>query len=419
MPTTVAPYPINDNLENSTMTNSQKFASGAFVFTRARGLQPRDPTDLEPIAAQHSINTDFIPTYAGDRVAIGRAVSQASAGLHREGYLLRPIRRTSSEVVCGIVREQKDENAARLDHDFEATVSWSAEPEPTLVTGDHQIARRVAAAYADLRGKVVADDWSSAITAYLESHDAARVRGDGRVYWVPPQRLPEVKKFGAFLAEVGIDLVLCEIEAESRTVVEQVAAESLDEQLAHLEQEVADFDVKTKPSTLSRRLDVCNQLRSRATLYRDALGLGAEKAEAMLQSLERQVQEMLDIRQNTVVHRDGTTSPAGPASIASEPPPPTDITTLRFAGAAFTAAPSDDPAELRFVSDAESAIATAQVLEQMGIAGKWQQAGTCQVNIKNSGPVGAAVSIRIKNEKNQPIHTAKNALAALGIELLT
>ena len=30
----------------------------------------------------------------------------------------------------------------------------------------------------------------------------------------------------AFLAEVGIDLVLCEIEAASRTVVERVAAES-------------------------------------------------------------------------------------------------------------------------------------------------------------------------------------------------
>ena len=34
-----------------------------------------------------------------------------------------------------------------------------------------------AQAYYDLRGKIVADDWSKSITAYLESNDAARMRG--------------------------------------------------------------------------------------------------------------------------------------------------------------------------------------------------------------------------------------------------
>ncbi|MFH1922935.1 MAG: hypothetical protein ABIP48_23980 [Planctomycetota bacterium] len=55
------------------MTND-KFRTGAFIFTRARGLQPRDPDDLPPIAVQHSIPSDCIPTYAGDRVAIARAI---------------------------------------------------------------------------------------------------------------------------------------------------------------------------------------------------------------------------------------------------------------------------------------------------------------------------------------------------------
>jgi len=401
------------------MTNT-KFASGAFVFTRARGLQPRDPTDLEPLAAQHGIPSDFIPTYAGDRVAIGRAISQASAGLHREGFLLRPITRSSTHVTYGIVKEDRDEAAQKLDHDFESTVSWSSEPDPSKVTGDHPIARRVANAYQELRNKIVADDWSAAISNYLEQHHAARVRGDGRVHWVPPgEPLQAVRTLGAFLAEVGIDLVLCEIESESRTVVEQVAAESLDEQLAHLEQEVAAFDGTQKPSTYTRRLDEYQRLRQRAGLYKAALGVGVEKAEKVLGELERKVQTMLDIRLKTVVHRNGTVDrPAGPAVDPSEPPPSTDITSLRFAGAIFTAAPSDDPAVALFVSDAEPAVATAQVLEGMGIAGKWQQAGACQVNIQNSGPAGAAVSIRIKVPEGQAIDSASKALAGLGIELL-
>ena len=395
------------------MTN-QKFASGAFVFTRARGLQPRDPDDLPPVAARHVIPTDFIPTYAGDRVAISRAISQASSGLQREGFLLRPITRTSTQVVYGIVKEDRDEAEQKLDHDFEGLVSWSAEPDPSVVQGDHQIARRVADAYRELRGKVTADDWSGVITAYLDSHDAARVRGDGRVYWCPPQRLADVKKLGAFLAEVGIDLVLCEIEAESRTVVEQVAAESLDEQLTHLEAEVQAFDGTQKPSTYTRRLDEYQRLRQRAGLYKDALGLGVEKAEKVLVDLEQKVQAMLDIRLKTVVHRDGTAS-----TVTEEAPSlivPT-TTSLRFAGATFTAAPSDDPAVSLFVSDNQAATAVAQTLEGMGLAGRWQQAGTVAFNIKNSGPPGAAVSIRIKTEKNQPVLAAKIALAALGIEL--
>jgi hypothetical protein len=123
------------------VTNT-KFATGAFVFTRACGLQPRDPDELQPLAARHGIDPAFIPTYAGDRVAIGRAITQASAGLAKEGFLLPPIRRTASEVVYGIVRESSSDD--RLNHEHEATLTWGAEPDPAKVTGNHPVALRVA-----------------------------------------------------------------------------------------------------------------------------------------------------------------------------------------------------------------------------------------------------------------------------------
>jgi hypothetical protein len=404
---------------------TNKFSTGAFVFTRARGLQPRDSDDLHPLASQHGLPASIIPTYAGDRAAAGRAISQTSAGLYREGFLLRPIRRTSSEVVYGIVREQQDED--RLDHEHEATVSWAAEPDAT-VQGDHPIARRVADAYASLRGNIVAEDWSSTITAFLEQHDAARIRGDGRVYWVPPQRVDAVKQLGAFLSEVGIDLILCELEPEVRTVVEQVAHESIEDQLKKLQEEVAKFDPKTKPSTLSKRLDIVNTLKARANLYREALGVGVEHAEQVLDVLEAKVQAMFELRKNTIVHRDGTISgPAtmAPSALSPEPTPepgeqataPSDMT-LKFAGATFTPAASDDPSILTFISDDQSAKTTAQALESMGIAGSWQQAGPVQVNIKNSGPPGAAVSISLRLPDDLSLHASGPHLAGLGIELL-
>jgi hypothetical protein len=290
---------------------STKFATGAFVFTRARGIDPHLPEDLHPLAARHRIDPAFIPEYAGDRTAIGRAISQASSGLHREGFLLRPIKRSANEVIYGVVREQRREDDRRLDHDFEATVAWSAEPDPAVVVGDHPIAQRVADAFQGLRGKATADDWSSVITSYLEAHDAARVRGDGRVYWCPPQRLDDIRRFGALLADVGIDLVLCEIEAESRTVVKHVAADNLNVQLDQLEAEVEQFDGTQKPSTYARRLDAYQRLRERAGLYRDALGLGVSRADQVLSELEQKVSAMLDLRQRTVLPaaRNPRTSP--------------------------------------------------------------------------------------------------------------
>lgn len=392
---------------------TEKFASGAFVFTRARGLQPRDPDDIPPLAARHGIDPAFIPTYAGDRVAIGRAMSQASSGLQREGFLLRPITRTSTQVVYGIVKEDRDEALQKLDHDFEGHVSWSAEPDPGEVKGEHPIARRVAEVYRELRGKIVADDWSGVITAYLEKHDAARIRGDGRVYWVPPQRIPDVKKLGGFLAEVGIDLVLCEIEAESKTVVEQVAQDSLEDQLDRLQQEADAFDGTQKPSTYARRLDEYQRLRERAGLYKDALGLGVQKADKVLAELEQKVQTMLDLRLQTVVHRDGTVDSISTGLAKSA----TSVPTLRFAGATFIPAESDDPSILLFVSDDNYARSSAQTLEAMGLAGKWQQAGACQVSIQNSGPPGAAVSIRLRVPAGQSLASSARRLAALGIEI--
>jgi hypothetical protein len=396
------------------MTNS-KFATGAFVFTRARGLQPREPDELTPIARKHGIDITVIPTYAGDRTAIGRALSQASAGLAREGFLLRPITRTSTTVIYGIVREQRDEADQKLEHDFEATVSWSAEPDPETVNGDHEIARRVADAYRNLRGKVVADDWSSSITAHLEAHDAARVRGDGRVYWVPPQRLAEVRQFGAFLAEVGIDLILCEIESENRTVVQIVAQESLADQLQTLETEAQSFDGTQKPSTYTRRLEEYQRLRERAVLYRDALGVGAEKAQSVLAELEKKVTAMLEVRSTVVVHRDGTIDRVeDPPARPFDAPKPV---TLQFAGATFRpgTTPGDDHAVQVFTSGEPAAKSVITALETMGLADRWQAAGPVQVNIRNSGPVGAEVSISVRLPGKTTVAGVARHLAALGI----
>lgn len=276
--------------------SEKRFESGAFVFTRARGVEPRTPEELAPLMSHFGLESDLVPDYAGDRAVVGRAFTAAKAGLNKERRLLRPIKRTSTELVFGVVKETSDVVDQRLDHEFEAVVSWSAEPAPATIQGDHPVAQAVATHYRHLRGKVTADDWSGAITRFLEQQDAIRVRGDGRVFWVPPQRIENVRRFAAFLAEIGIDLVLCQVESEVRQVAQQIASESLDDQIAHLRSEVAAFDGTQRPSTYARRLRKFQSLRERAILYRDALGVGVQETEALLGELEAKVNSMLDLR---------------------------------------------------------------------------------------------------------------------------
>ena len=422
------------------MTNQKKFASGAFVFTRARGLVPRFPEDIVPIAERHGIDPSVIPEYAGDRNVVGRAIARTDTKVAGETFLLRPIRRTSTEVTYGIVREDNNGDD-HLDLDHEATVSWKAEPDPSAIHGDHTIANRVRIHYAELRGRLVTDDWTACTVNELEKLGAVSMRDDGRVHWVPPQSLDHVRRLQAFLAEVGVTLIMAEVAAENTGVVTEVVAESVEESLERLEREVSEFSETQKPSMFARRLEEYQNLRQKALLYQAALGIGAEKAEQVLGELERKVEAMLAVRTSMVVHKDGSVSrkdaPAaesrgdeprghdeGPAPEGQSIPSSSirrslgeggqTITTLTFAGAEFVPAASDDPDVLVFTSGDDKAKASVTLLESMGLAGKWQKAGSMEVSVQNHGIEGADVSVRVRTGGSDLRGMAK-ALGTLGI----
>ena len=71
-----------------------KFATGAFVFSRARRVRPVLRDDVVPIALRHGLPESIVPSYAGDRAAIGRAIAKTDTIPNGQTYLLRPIRRT-------------------------------------------------------------------------------------------------------------------------------------------------------------------------------------------------------------------------------------------------------------------------------------------------------------------------------------
>ena len=284
-----------------------KYHNGAFAFTRnSATIEPMFPDQIARIAAQFGIRETIIPSYAGDRAVVSRAISTQSTALAKQGWWLRPLKQFKTHLVYGIVREEKNQEERRLRHDHEACFEWNVEHDNGLhVTGTHEAALAVDQQYQDYRGKIMAPDWTNSIMTYLigDCH-AQAMRDDGRVVWIPPVSLPQVYDLKPFLEAVGITMAILVVEAEHTIMVQQATTESIAGQLQALQEEVAAFDGTQKPSTYKARIVAYQALRKRATLYRETLGIGVEQAENLLQELEEKVRGLLEIRSKTTIHRD-------------------------------------------------------------------------------------------------------------------
>jgi hypothetical protein len=288
-----------------------KFSNGSFVFYRTRSsLQPMLPTQIEGIALQYGIPETIVPAYAGDRATIARAISQVTSKVSKQGWVLTRITTEGKRVVYGISQKDVDQERETVDFTYEANVLWDlAQDQGDKVHGDHDVAMQVNLAYQDLRGKIVASDWTESLTSYLTGTcQATPMREDGRVYWVPPTTQDKLNILAKFLAEVGIDVCICEIEPENRVVVQAAVQDNMASQIQALQDEVAEFDGTQRQRTYRERLTQYQGLRKRAIMYRDVLGIGVRDLEDALSELERKVADLMQVRQGTTIHPDGSTT---------------------------------------------------------------------------------------------------------------
>jgi hypothetical protein len=95
---------------------------------------------------------------------------------------------------------------------------------------------------------------------------------------------------------------------------------------------------------------------------------------------------------------------------------PTTSSCIKFAGAEFVLKDLVDGV-VTYTSDDAAAKSSVAMLESMGLAGKWQTAGAIRLSIQNSGPPGAAVSLKFQLPSDQTLASSSTALQTWGIEL--
>lgn len=284
---------------------TEKFTAGAFCFYQNRVGVAMLPEDVRQLCIDAGFDPAMVPDYKGDRTAVSRARSAANREIKRLSYTLDHISQSKTFVEYSIMLVERHPERAKAEHTQVALCTWNADrPEGFYGDIDHVVAQEINKQYRQLRGKLVPSDWTDAITKQLvNACHGMPMRDDGRIYWIPPQSIAETKRFGELLSKVGINLVLCEIEAQDRQATTDTATSNLYEQLTDLEEEAKLFNGKQKPSLYKNRLDTYEDLRKRATLYRDALGVGIDKAQAVLDRLESEVGQMLTLRHQFTVPR--------------------------------------------------------------------------------------------------------------------
>ena len=200
-------------------------------------MRPMLPEAIATVAEKQGITPTIVPTYAGDRAAVMRAISIERTRIARQGWLLRGITQTHTRLVYGIVKETVEQDIKKVTLDHLDCLEWDKEvSNGSYIAGTHAFAQDTDQFYQDLRGKIVGADWTDTLTAYLTNTCYAQpMREDGRVYWVPPQAVDLIDKLQTFLDVIGIAVVACRVETNQRTVIQQAATETLAEQLAHLQ----------------------------------------------------------------------------------------------------------------------------------------------------------------------------------------
>jgi len=323
----------------------QRYKNGATVFTRSQGITAKTPEEVAKLAADLGLPEGIVPEYAGDREAIGRAIGDMQRVVHRDAYLLRPIvKNKGKEASWGIVKETRDEVTEKVSHFQEDLVRWEAaetqeykdpntgkpklrEVHPAKLMGDHPVAGRVRAQYESLEGKIRTEDWTRKVQEFLTELGCFPMRSDGRVYFAPRPLLEKVRAFKSLLSEVGVDLLISDPEPEDMPVVQAAVQENLGEVLARMEKQVATYDGSNNESTYEKRLQEYKALKQKIDLYQTSLGIGASKAEGMLQALETKVHAMLGIKQQAKAEKEGkkktpeATPPPAPVSLPAPRPP--------------------------------------------------------------------------------------------------
>lgn len=216
--------------------------------------------------------------------------------------LIRLGKEDGDELVFAVVHEHRSREGD-LTYSQEARVRLDRATE--VLTGDppeHELATAIKTSFAVLRSTYSPDDVRKAIVRTLHALSAITLRDGGGVYWVPGPFAGTVRQLQRAVEKIGSSrfyLLPVHRSAEAERTLGEIAKGAIEEELSVLKVEIEGF-LQAPPeraSTLLRRFDAFEALRTKARLYRDVLAVEVKSLDEQLDKLSAAVERLLAAKQ--------------------------------------------------------------------------------------------------------------------------
>jgi hypothetical protein len=251
---------------------------------------------LEKIWSAAGLAADLLPEPPTLERSFKAAVKESQAG--HPDLLLRLAVEDEEQIAFGVVKEHRQGDGT-LSYTQQARVVLAR--ATGLLTADaphNDVVANIKTRFEELKSTHPPDDVRRAVVRSLHSFAAVTLRDGGGIYWTPAPFSAKVRQLQSAVEQIGASrmyLVPVHRTTEAEKALGQVATESIESELAALKTEIEGF-MATPPeraSTLVRRFDAFEELRSRANLYRSILSAEVQDLDAQLNQLSASVESML------------------------------------------------------------------------------------------------------------------------------
>lgn len=252
---------------------------------------------LESVWSDAGLCSAWLPEPPTPEKALRTAVREAQVGQHQ--HLVRLGKEDAHELVFAVMFETRD-GTGNVSVTQEARVRLDRHA-PTQLDSDqpgHELVAAISSAYDRLLTTHTPDDVRRALLKTLSACAAVTLRDHGGVYWVPAPHAATLRQLKAAVSNIGasrLDVVPIHASPEANAALGNAARASIEDEITALRTEIDGFLAEPPrfASTLTRRLEIFDGLRSKARLYHTVLQVQVQDLEAALAKLTLQVEGLL------------------------------------------------------------------------------------------------------------------------------
>ena len=258
-----------------------------------------DRSTLENIWTGAHLAPEYLPDPPTAEKALKAAVREAAVG--QPDRLIRLGKEDEAEIVFAVVRETKHtDGSISYQQETRVILDRKVESVSSDIVG-HDLAGVISTRFGELRSTHTADDVRRAMMKALDGCAAVTLRDHGGVYWVPAPYAEIVRRLQGAIEKIGssrVYLLPVHSSADANRTLGDAAKLAIEDELTKLKAEVDGFLLTPpdRPSTLVRRLDAFEVLKSRAELYRSVLSVTVDDLDSTLVSLTNSVEQLLNAK---------------------------------------------------------------------------------------------------------------------------